>query len=72
MIINADIKASLRGVQAFQFWKHDFEIWIWGDGLGKYQQLEGGFGSMRVILPNWSFGAKNGSKTENFKIFDIA
>ena len=30
-------------VQAFQFRKHDFDLWVGGDGLGMYQQLEGGF-----------------------------
>ena len=39
----------LRGrVQAFQVWKHDFDLWVAGDGLDMYQQLEGGFGSMRA------------------------
>ena len=37
--------------QAFQFRKHDFDLWVGGDGLDMYQQLEGGFGSMRAILP---------------------
>ena len=27
------------GVQAFQFWKHDFDLWVGGDGLDMYQQL---------------------------------
>ena len=46
-----DIKFYLRGVQAFQFRKHDFDLWVRGVGLGMYQQLERGFGSMRAILP---------------------
>ena len=57
----------LRGVQAFQIWKQNFDPWVGGDGLDMYQQLEGGFGSMRAILPIWGLGAKNGSKTENLK-----
>ena len=32
-----------------------------------YQQLEGGFGSMRAILPILGLGEKNGSKTETLK-----
>ena len=40
-----------KGVQAFQFLKHNFELWVGGDGLDMYPQLEGGFGSMRAILP---------------------
>ena len=27
------------GVQAFQFRKHDFDLWVGGDGLDMYQQL---------------------------------
>ena len=38
------------GVQAFQFRKHDFDLWIGGGGLDMYQQIYGGFGSMRAIL----------------------
>ena len=57
----------LRGVQAFKFWKHDSELWVWGDGLGICPQLEGGFGSMHAMLPNWvqKMGAKNGPKTKS-------
>ena len=29
----------LRGVQAFQFRKHDFELWVGGGGLDMYQQF---------------------------------
>ena len=36
----------------------------WGDGLGMYQQLDGGFGSIRAILPIWGLGAKMGQKPE--------
>ena len=32
-----DIKGG--GVQAFQFRKHDFDLWVGGDGLDMYQQL---------------------------------
>ena len=35
----------------FLFQKHDFNLWIGGDGLDMHQQLEGGFGSMRAMLP---------------------
>ena len=28
-----------RGVQAFQFRKHDFDLWVGDDGLDMYQQL---------------------------------
>ena len=59
----------LRGVQAFHFLKHDFDLWVGGDGLDKYQQLEGGFGSISAILPMRGLRAKNGSKAENLKIF---
>ena len=46
-----DKRIMLRGwVQAFQVGKHDFDLWVGGDGLDMYQQLEGGFGSMRAIL----------------------
>ena len=31
--------------------KHDFDLWAEGDGMDMYQQLEGGFGSMRTVLP---------------------
>ena len=55
------------GVQAFQTWKHDFDLWVGGDCLDMYQQLEGGFGSMRAILPILGLGEKNGSKTETLK-----
>ena len=27
------------GIQAFQFRKHDFDLWVGGDGLDMYQQL---------------------------------
>ena len=59
-------------IQAFQFRKHDFDLWVGSGGLEMYQQLKGGFGSMRAIPPIWGLGAKNGSKTENVKIFDRA
>ena len=51
------------GVQAFQFRKHDFDLWVGGHGLDMFQQLQGGFGSMRAILPISGLRAKNGSKT---------
>ena len=58
--------ADLRGrVQAFQVWKHDFDLWVGGDGLKMYQQLEGGFGSMRAILTMWGLGAKKGQKLKS-------
>ena len=38
------------GIQAFQFRKHDFDLWVRSDGLDMYQQLEGGFGFMCAIL----------------------
>ena len=43
---------SLRvGVQAFNFKKLDFELWVGVDGLDMYlAQLEGGFGSMSAML----------------------
>ena len=50
-----------------QFWPMG-----WGDGLDMFQQLEGGFRYMRIILPMWGLGAKNGSKTENLKESDRA
>ena len=31
--------ALREGVQAFQFRKHDFDLWVRGDGLDMYQQL---------------------------------
>ena len=35
-----------EGVQAFNFWKHDFELWVGGGGLDMYpQQLKGDVGS---------------------------
>ena len=44
--------AGLRGgVQAFQFRKHYFDIWVRGGSPDMYQQLKGGFGSMRAIRP---------------------
>ena len=41
------------GVQASKFLQHDFELWVGVDGLetGLYPHFEGGFGSMRAILP---------------------
>ena len=51
------IKTLIKGVQAFHFWKHDFKLC-----LGMYPQLEGGFGSMRAILPMWGLRANNGLK----------
>ena len=45
---------NLRGVQAFQFRKHDFDLWVGGDGLDMYQQLLGGFGSMRAIQQGYT------------------
>ena len=39
------------GVQAYIFLKQYFEIQVGGDGLDTYPPPEGGFGSMRVILP---------------------
>ena len=44
----------------------------WGDGLEMYPQLEGGFGSMRAMLPMWGFGAKNGAKTKSYTECDRA
>ena len=52
----------VKGVQAFRFWKQDFDLWVGGDGLDMYQQLEDVFGSMRTILPIWGLGAKMGQK----------
>ena len=37
-----------------------------------YQQLEGGFGSMRTILPMSGLGAKMGQKNDNLQEWDIA
>ena len=41
-------------IKAFQFRKHDFDLWVRGDGLDMYQQFWGGFESMRAILPIWA------------------
>ena len=48
----AELIEKLKGVsRPFKFEKHDFDLWVGGDDLDMYQQLEGGFGSMRAILP---------------------
>ena len=62
-----DSDRPFNSVQAFQFRKHYFDLWVGGDGLDMFQQLKGGFGSMQAILPIWGLGAKNGSKTETKK-----
>ena len=41
--------------------KTHFDLCVEGDGLDMYQQLKGGFESMRAILAMWGLGAKNGS-----------
>ena len=49
---NAKLTISLRGGdQAYNFLKEVFETLFSGDGLDRYSPLEGGFVSMRAILP---------------------
>ena len=51
ILIGVEHGSKGRGVQAFQFRKHDFELWVGGYGLDIYPQLEGSFRTMRTILP---------------------
>ena len=41
-------------VKAIQILSHDFELFVGGNDLDMYQQFEGGFVSMRAILPMWA------------------
>ena len=41
-----------------------------GDGLDMYLQLEGGFGTMRAILPMWMWGLGAKKWVKNLKISD--
>ena len=50
--------APLRKLHPF-----NFDLWVGGDGLDMYQQLERGFGSMGAMLPIWGLGRKKGAKT---------
>ena len=43
----------IKGVQACHFGNLDFEIWVEGVGQDTSQPFEGGFGSMRAMLPMW-------------------
>ena len=52
------------GGMFFNIWKHDFELRVSGDGLDMYPQLEGGFGSMRIVLPIYSFPLQNETTSE--------
>ena len=61
-----------RGVQAQNFWKVYFELWVGGRGQDIYQQLEGGFGSINPILPIWGLVAKSGPKNQSLKSWDKA
>ena len=55
--------SNLRGgVQASYFGNLDFDLWVEGDGLDIYQQLEGSFESMRAMLPMRGLGEKMGPK----------
>ena len=47
---------------AYYFGNLDFEIWVEGVGQDTFQPFEGGFGSMRAMLPMWGLGAKMGPK----------
>ena len=44
-------RSSLRGVQASQLGKLDFEIWVEGEGQDMSQHFGDVFGSLRAILP---------------------
>ena len=54
------IRSHLKGgggkVQAQNFWKISYELWVGSHGQDMYQQLEGGFGPMNPILPMWGLG----------------
>ena len=41
--------------------KYDFELWVGGDDLDMYPQLEDGVEPMRAIPAMYALGAKNGS-----------
>ena len=62
----ANFVHCLRGVQAFQILKHDFELFLGDDGLDMYQQPEGGFRSMRIArnIAHAGHRIKNKSKTK--------
>ena len=47
------------GVQAYHFGKKDFEQGVGGEGQDTSRYFEGGFESMRAILPMCGLGAKN-------------
>ena len=50
----------------YELEKHNFELWVDGDGLEMYTQIQSGFGYMRAILPR----SKKWVKTGNFKESD--
>ena len=39
----------------------------WREGQDTFQTFEGGFGSIRAILPMWGLRAKNGVKNQNLE-----
>ena len=45
----ADTDSFKGGFRAFNFEKHNFELWAGGDGRYMYPQFEGGFGTMHTI-----------------------
>ena len=45
------IIGQLKGVQAYHFGKNDFELGVGVEGQDTSRTFEGGFGSMRTILP---------------------
>ena len=40
-----------EGVQDYHFGKNNFELGVGGEGQDTSRHFEGGFGSMRAILP---------------------
>ena len=53
------------GVQAWYFEKHDFSLGLKEEGQDTSRHFANGFGSMRVMLPKWSLGAKKGQKLKS-------
>ena len=55
------------GVQARNFWKVDFELWVGGHGQDMFQQLEGGFGSINPLAAHVRPWSKKWTKKPKFK-----
>ena len=49
--VHKDLRGGGGGVQAFYFGKNDFELAVGWDGRTRPDIFEGGFGSIREILP---------------------